>query len=161
MVFDTSFYTALYAKGRIRENAFISSTVGFLVLPVSYVLFKIGFSPLAVAWSLFGAYGIIGLVVKPILIIKIAGYTWKDIFSVFKPCFKVFVISSILPVFLYVNKESLFTNEIIGFACLAATSICSVCCCVWFLGLDKKMRNMLIENVKSRLTKKQRRVDEP
>ena len=44
-VFDTSFYTALYAKGRIKENALISPLIGFLVFPIVYLLFKSGYTP--------------------------------------------------------------------------------------------------------------------
>ena len=49
-VFDTSFYTALYAKGRIKENALISPMISLLSFPVVFVLFKMGASPLALSW---------------------------------------------------------------------------------------------------------------
>ena len=42
-VFDTSFYRALYAKGRLRENALISPTLVFLQFPIIYLLFKFGY----------------------------------------------------------------------------------------------------------------------
>ena len=40
-VFDVSFYRALYAKGRIKENALISPTLGFIRFPIVYLLFKL------------------------------------------------------------------------------------------------------------------------
>lgn len=45
-VFDTSFYTALYAKGQLKQNALISPMLGFVVFPITYILFKFGYSPL-------------------------------------------------------------------------------------------------------------------
>lgn len=149
-VFDSSFYMALYAKGRIRENAFVSPIIAFMVLPVTYFLFKCGSSPLVIAWTLFAAYGIIGLVVKPILIIKIVGYTWKDVFSVFKPCSRVFVVSSVVPFSLYHNKELLFTEEIVKFICLTGVSVLSVCCSAWICGLDSDVRQRVVSVIKKK-----------
>ena len=88
-VFDTSFYTALYAKGQIRENAFISPTVGFIAFPIIYVLFRLGFSPVCLAMINMIGYILLGLIIKPILIIRIVDYKWKDIFDVFIP--KIFI----------------------------------------------------------------------
>ena len=90
-VFDTSFYRALYAKGRLKENALISPTLGFIQFPVIYLLFKFGFSPVALSWACLITYAMLGLIIKPILIIKIVDYKWRDIFSVFIPCLKVVV----------------------------------------------------------------------
>ena len=58
-VFDASFYTALYAKGRIRENALISPTLGFLAFPITYILFRIGCSPTSLAVILLINYAIL------------------------------------------------------------------------------------------------------
>ena len=38
-VFDVSFYTALYAKGQLKENALISPMLNLLAFPVVYFLF--------------------------------------------------------------------------------------------------------------------------
>lgn len=77
-VFDTSFYTALYAKGRL---ALISPTLGFISFPIIYILFKMGYSPISLSWANLITYAIIGVIIKPILIIKIVNYSWKDIWG--------------------------------------------------------------------------------
>lgn len=69
-VFDTSFYTALYAKGRLRENALISPTLGFISFPIIYFLFKAGYSPVALSWASLLTYAVLGVIVKPILVVK-------------------------------------------------------------------------------------------
>lgn len=140
-VFDTSFYTALYAKGRIRENALISPTLGFLAFPISYILFRYGFSPTVLAFVLLVIYAILGLLVKPILVIKIVDYNWNDILKVFIPCLFVTVISSILPLVIYLFRNTLFDNVIVYFISLIIISIFSVAVTVWFIGMDKNMRN--------------------
>lgn len=79
-VFDTSFYRALYAKGRLKENALISPTLGFIQFPIVYLLFKAGCSPIALSWASLIVYAILGVIIKPLLIIKIVDYTWKDMY---------------------------------------------------------------------------------
>lgn len=149
-VFDTSFYTALYANGRIRENALISPTLGFLAFPITYVLFRLGCSPTALAVVLLIIYAILGLLVKPILVIKIVDYKWNDIFKVFVPCFFVTVISSILPVVIYIYRKTLFDNVISYFISLIFISTFSVAVTVWFLGMDKDLRNKVKSIVRLR-----------
>lgn len=50
------------------------------------------------AWCSLCCYSILGLVVKPYLVIKIVGYTWKDIWKVFKACLLVTCCSFPIPV---------------------------------------------------------------
>ena len=112
-VFDTSFYTALYAKGRLKENALISPTFGLLRFPLIYLLFLHGFSPVALSWASLITYAILGLIVKPILIVKIADYTYKDVLSVFKPCLNVSLIAVTLSVFInYIMRPITFLTFI-------------------------------------------------
>jgi len=143
-VFDTSFYRALYAKGRLKENALISPTLGFIQFPIVYVLFRMGFSPIALSWASLIMYAIVGMIVKPILIIKIVDYKWRDIFSVFIPCFKVVVCSLPLPLlaYYYLDKES-----IISFVIVVIVSVLSVLIATWFTGMNANMKNRIIEVV--------------
>ena len=94
-VFDRSFYVPLYVKGQLKENAILTSLFDFLPFPVVFVLFKIGYSPVALSWAYLISSVIIGLIVKPILIIKLVDYTWREVFSVFVPCLRVTLIAVI------------------------------------------------------------------
>ncbi len=147
-VFDSSFYTALYAKGQLRENALISPTVGFLIFPIVYFLFKAGHSPVVLSWVTLIAYAIIGLVIKPILIIRIVNYKLIDILRVFFSCFLVTIIAIPVPVFIFtlINR-----NSIIGFVMMAIISVSSVFVSVYFVGLNKDMRKKLVLNIYGRL----------
>lgn len=144
-VFDTSFYRALYAKGRLRENALISPTLGLVRFPIIYLLFKFGFSPVALSWASLITYAVLGLVVKPILVIKIVDYEWKDIFSVFVPCLKVVVCSLPFPLLFYCKFDN---DSIASFVLIVCASVISVAVAAWFVGLEREMQKMLMDKVK-------------
>lgn len=150
-VFDTSFYTALYAKGRIKENAMISPTVLFLAFPLIYILFRMGYSPVCLAWVMLLVYALIGLVIKPLLIVKVANYTWQDIFSVYYPCLKVTLIALPIPLVLYHYQDCVLQFVWLRFWVLSAVSVMSVGLSVWLLGIDKPMRQRLISFVISKM----------
>ena len=150
-VFDSSFYTALYAKGQLKENAIISPTMGFLVFPIVYFLFKAGYSPVALSWAYLASYALLGLVIKPMLIIKIVDYTWKDIFSVFIPCLFVSAISVALSFLL----DRLFDKStLIGFLMEAISIVLVVLIVCYIVGLDKAMRMKLNGLVRNKLMRK-------
>lgn len=153
-VFDTSFYKALYAKGRLRENALLSPTCLFLNFVIVYIFFKLGYSPVALSWSTMVFYAVIGLVVKPILLIKIVDYKWTDILSVVWPCLKVFILSLIIPIGLNIYIKSVDMLEFATFALIVTTCLLSVACVVWFVGLNAEMRVKLLGVVKNKLHKK-------
>ena len=145
-VFDTSFYRALYAKGQLRENALISPTIGFLCFPVVYILFKMGYPPVTLSWASLVMYAVLGLIVKPILIIRIVNYTWRDIFSVFIPCLKVTLAA--LPIPLIVNNFLDNYSLLTGFILKVLISIASVVCASWFLGIPSSQRVILVNHLK-------------
>ena len=153
-VFDTSFYRALYAKGQLRENALISPTLGFIQFPIVYVLFKFGCSPVALSWASLAAFALLGLIIKPILTIRIVDYTWKDIFSVFIPCIKVTLASlpfSILAYYWFKNSN----NTLQSFCVISAISVLSVLCSSWYLGMEGPMREKVVEMLKKKIGRQQ------
>lgn len=149
-VFDTSFYRALYAKGQIRENALISPTIGFIQFPVVYVLFKMGFSPVVLSWASLIMYALLGIVIKPILIIKIVDYKWSDVLSVFKPCLYVTLASLPLPLAAYYWLKG-HDSMVLSFCVITAVSVLSVACASWYLGMDKPMRQKVMEMVRKKI----------
>lgn len=145
-VFDTSFYTALYAKGQLRENALVSPTVGFLTFPVIYLLFKIGCSPVSLSWAMLLAYALLGFIIKPLLLIRIVNYTWADIWQVFRPCLIVTIVSLPIPLFVdyfWISLENLWQDLL-----LLLTSLICIGVSVWFFGLDMNMRELVVKRIK-------------
>lgn len=136
-VFDTSFYTALYAKGRLRENALTSPTLGFMIFPITYVFFKLGYSPLVLSWTSLAVYAILGMVQKPWLIMKMVDYKWKEIWGVYRSCLIVTVASLPIPIIIYRLVD---TTQVVYFILLGLVCLISVALSVFFLGIDKATR---------------------
>lgn len=136
-VFDTSFYTALYAKGRLRENALTSPTLGFMIFPITYVFFKLGYSPLILSWTSLAVYAILGMVQKPWLIMKMVDYKWKEIWGVYRSCLIVTVASLPIPIITYKLVD---TSQIVYIILLGLVCLISVALSAFFLGIDKAMR---------------------
>ena len=150
-VFDTSFYTALYAKGQIRENAIISPMVGFLAFPIMFLLFKLGFSPESMAWVSMVGVALLGLIIKPFLIIKIVEYTWKDIFSVFFPCLKVTLASLPVPIMSYFILQG--SEMFLNFTLLVIVSVLSVLLSIWFLGINASQQESLMKIINQKMSR--------
>lgn len=140
-VFDTSFYTALYAKGRLRENALTSPTLGFMIFPITYVFFKLGYSPLVLSWTSLVIYAILGIIVKPWLIIKIVDYKCSEIWSVYRSCLIVTVASLPIPIIIYRLVDS---TQVVYFILLGLLCLLSVVFSAFFLGIDKAMRKKVL-----------------
>lgn len=149
-IFDVSFYRAIYAKGQLKENALISPTLLFVQFPIVYFLFKNGYSPVALSWASLITYALLGLVVKPILIIKIVNYSWRDILSVFIPCFKVTLVSLPMPLLSYYCFHD-GQYVLVSFCSITVISVISVLISCWYLGIDKSIRSKLIHIVKKKI----------
>ena len=139
-VFDRSLFMPLYAKGRMKENALITPAIDFAVFPIVYVLFRNGFSPVALSWAYLVDYAIIGLLVKPILVIKIVDYKWSDILSVFVPCLIVSVVATVLT---FVINRIIDSSSFSGFVFETLLIVLIVCLTTYTLGFDKEMRKKL------------------
>ena len=148
-VFDVSFYTALYAKGQLKENALISPMLNLLAFPVVYLLFENGFSPVALSWAYLIVYVLAGLLIKPLLIVKIVDYKWNEILSVFIRCFWV-TVSAAIPSF-FMNKL-LDSSTVKGFVSELLLLVVIVVISIYTVGLDeimrKKIQNFIWSKVK-------------
>lgn len=152
-VFDVSFYRALYAKGRIKENALISPMLGIIMFPIIYYLFRLGYSPVVLSWASLLIFALAGLIIKPIMVVKIVEYKWTDIISVFKPCFCVTIASIPIPLLAYILIDNFIDNIILSFLINVVVSVISVAIATWFLGLSESMKKMAISFVKSKFNR--------
>ncbi|MBR2524227.1 MAG: hypothetical protein IKE53_07315 [Clostridiales bacterium] len=139
---DISLYAPIYASGRIRENAIISPIFDFLQLPVVYILFILGYPPIALAWVSAIAYAVLGIVVKPILVHKVVEYGYGEIIKVLCRCALVTTLSLILPAAIssMLDSGSIYDSIIIMISALLSVTIM-----VWIAGLEKTARKELTE----------------
>lgn len=147
-VFDRSFYVPLYAKGQMKENAILTPMINFLSFPIVYVLFRKGFPPETLSWAYLISYAIIGLLVKPTLIIRYVDYKWKEIASVLLVCFIVTIVALIPTIFLICFFPA---TSLIKFLIDASLIILIVVIVVYLIGLDKQTRNKINSFVISKL----------
>ena len=110
---DTSFYTGLYACGRVRENALISPSLYFIQFVVVYFLFKVGFSPISLSIAGIVTCAVSAIVVKPLLLKKYANYTFKSVYGCIVKCIITTIIVLPLPIVLVMYRENNIWNFII------------------------------------------------
>lgn len=146
-VFDSSLYTALYAVGRLKENALLSPLLGFIQFPVIYLLFKVGYSPVVLSWSNLIVYALLGLIVKPVLAVKVARYDWRNLYVMYKKCLIVTLTNLPIPIYLYRVLEMSSWQANIGM--VMVTLIVSVLC-IYSIGIDRAMKNKVLSYIKNR-----------
>mgnify|MGYP002509995312 CR=1 FL=1 len=149
--FDTSLYVPIYANGRIKENAIISPLFDFIQLPVVYVLFKLGYPPIALAWVEALACVSLGIVIKPILVHVIVKYSYKEIMLMILRCMMVTVLAVIAPI---ITSRFLDGNTVVGFFVILLISLASVGMVVWIIGIDQQMKRLLMGWVREKLSRK-------
>lgn len=150
-VFDTSLYTALYAKGRMKENALVSPVLGILSFPVMYILFKTGHSPVSMAWIMLIIGAILSFFVKPILVIKYVDYKLSDIIPLFKTCALVTFSAVIVPLLFYYYKDIVLPeNDFLYITSITFISFTSILTSIWFLGLSKNNKESIIRFIKKK-----------
>ena len=145
---DTSLYTPIYAKGRIKENAIICPIFDALQLPVVYILFKMGAPAISLAWVELTACIVLGVVIKPILVHLIVKYEYKEIMLMIGHCAEVTIMACFAP---SVASKVLNPNTIIGFLGIGFISMISLGMVIWFIGLDRNMKKMLLNLAKEKI----------
>ncbi len=149
-VFEQSFYTAFTAKGEIRESTIWSVSIGYLTFPIVYILFKFGFSPVSLARVMLITTLLSACVIKPILLVKRLNYRVGELIGLMSKCLLVSFISIPVPLLVYLNQD-IFISRILAFVCIVLVSVISVSLSVWFFGLERQTRSMLINNISKRL----------
>lgn len=147
-VFDTGLYMSLYAKGQLKENALISPLLGFLSFPVIYWLFKKGYGPVSLSWVFLIVHVVLGLVIKPILAVRIANYRPKEIFRMFLLCFIISIIVFPVPLFLAWRLE----DNWISFLLISFLSTAIISVSVFYLGIESDHRVKILSALKNKLS---------
>ena len=123
--------------------------LNLLAFPVVYFLFENGLSPVEISWAYLIVYVLAGLLIKPLLIVKIVDYKWNEILSVFIRCFWV-TVSAAIPSF-FMNKL-LDSSTVKGFVSELLLLVVIVVISIYTVGLDeimrKKIQNFIWSKVK-------------
>ena len=88
--------------------------------------------------------------IKPILVHLIVEYDYKEIMLMIGQCGLATLLACIFPV---ASFKILDPNSVIGFLGIGLTCMISLGLVIWFIGLDKYMKKMLLTLVQEKLIK--------
>lgn len=141
--------TGLHATGRIRTYMIVVGTVEFMCFPITYIAFKIGFSPLS-AYYVYAAVYIVLVFLRLHLIkvlIQIKAYDF--ITNVLLKVILVSMLSIIVPAIVFLSLEESFYRLII----LTCASSMSIAVCVFTIGMEENERKRTINVIRNKLIK--------
>lgn len=134
---QSSFFMAFYAHGRLKLNTVLTTLIYFIQFPVVYILFKFGYSPVSLSIACLLTDILLGVVLQPILLNRMLGYSLHDLLQVFIPCIKISFFSIILPFIFYYLVD---IHTIIGFFIVGFTCVVSVVLSAWIWGLEEDIQ---------------------
>jgi hypothetical protein len=146
----SSLITAVAATGRVRKYEVVVSGMMLMIVPVSYVVLRMGGLP----WMVFVVYlSIVVLafiailtIVLPMINLKLRDYLTHAL----SPCVVVLLLSLIVPICLKLFlPQGLIYSFIVIFLTVISTSIVS-----FVFGLDAEVRGLIVNKVNSIINKK-------
>ncbi len=134
---------AISATGDIKRYQIITGSLMISVVPVAYVVLKMGGAP----WSVFAVYLLIAIIAffaTLYIVLPKIYLDFKDYFhNVLRPCIAVLLLSLISPMMM-----KLFTNSgmLYSFLNISITVVITGVLC-YMIGIDKEMRILMKEKV--------------
>lgn len=140
--------SAIQATGKIKTWCIVVGTLFLLVIPISYFLFKIGYSPTVP--MVVNIIIIIFVFCIRLFLVKriIPKFSIKE--YIFKFCFVSFVIaglSSILPIWIHYS----FNEGFLRFILVSGSFAITLCFLSYFIALDKQTRGELLLWIRNKL----------
>lgn len=134
--YDVTFFQIFQAEGRLKENAILCPVMDFIGLAVVYIYYSMHGNVLAIAWCMVILTIAQGCWLKPFLAVRYFGYKWHDFIVVFFNNFKVFLVSIVVPLFLYCTlNKSIYESFFIIMVAFVSSLLSS-----YFIGLSKQDR---------------------
>ena len=131
--------TSVAATGKVKKYELVVSGLMLTILPMSYVVLKMGGQP----WSVFVvylatlifSYAAIFYIVLPMIKLRLIDYVYHAV----KPCAIVLLLSVIVPALLKIQPER---SLLISFVTIALTVVSTGFFC-YKIGLDQELRNLI------------------
>ena len=144
--------TAINATGQVKYISIVNGTIYILVLPVSYVLLKIGFGP-TIPFILNIVFLVLGHTIFTMIIVKwlMPFFEIKQFFiQVLLRCAFITLLSAPVPLLLHWMIEDGITKFII----VCFVSVIWTACVIYLLGLKKEERSLLNNLVSRKIINK-------
>ena len=150
MILGNTSYTAIMATGRIKHYQLVITLVGFLVFPITWILYKQGF-------KVESTYYIYILIYSILILIRL--YYLKVLIKLPPLHFIKYVLIKVvyltIPAFLIpLIFTHYFSPSIIRLIFTCIISIFSNFVFIYYLGLNKNEREFLIDKVKQKISHK-------
>ena len=144
-------YCAQQATGKIKNFQLVTGTLMFMILPVSYIVLKLGSNPESIYYVYFFILAIVQVVsifmVGNIIKMSLREYSKE----VALPLIYVVTASIIAPTLLL---QIVSGNNITSFLSVSVTCVISTALSIYFLGLKPSEKNMVKNKVSSLLKKR-------
>ncbi len=141
--------TANGATGEIRMYYVVCGTMLILILPISYVVLRMGLP----AYSVFIVHFIVEVVTQMLRLVMVRKRLRMPILEyvrkVYVPVACVLITAAILPVLTFESLEAGFVQ----FVAVGIVSVISVAACSFVIGLDRQERDFCVEKAKLFLSK--------
>ena len=143
---SSSTYIPFVASGKLKLNAITGTITGFGYFIILYVLLRLGSGALWVQWLYLILMLLSVFWLRPYLLHKEVGFTYKEVYSCIWECFRPMVVASIIAVgIMYFFNETLPQQ-----ACLFALVFIETCIVAW-LFIDRQMRRYFINMIKTKI----------
>lgn len=136
----------VWATGKVRKYYIVTSLIGPLVFPLSYILFALGFSAEWAYWAFIFVYAAL-IPIRLNILKELTGFQPSMFYKeVIMPALYVTILSFIIPGGLYWYLENNVFNNIM----IILSSLLSVALCVYAWGLEKKEKEYMIKKISTR-----------
>ena len=138
---NSQYITALMATGKIKYYQIVVGCIIIMVLPLSYIVLKLGGSPTSVIWVMMVISAISGLVRIQFCCRQI-GFSFSTLVkSVWLPILFTLLLAVPLPLFVRLH---FFENEnLLGFIINILIAVASILLVSWYITLSKHERKTL------------------
>lgn len=148
-VLGNTLTTAQSATGVIKKSAIVTSLLTFAEFPLTYMLFKLGFSPIYCYVIHLVVYSCL-VFVKIYLVKNLIGITYKTYIN--EVIFKTLIVTLgalVVPLLIYtIYPSTVWRMLFVVFISFISTTICT-----YFLGMKKNEQLQLVEFLKVRLNR--------
>ena len=140
---------AIHATGKIRNYQLICSTLLIAIVPVAYIVLKLGGAPYTV-FIVHIALGFMAMICRIILANKVIAVSFLEFTKQTAiPIINVTLFAILLPIV----THYCINNNIIRFFVVGFTSVVVVCSCIYLLGITPSERKLATEKIKNILHK--------
>lgn len=137
-------WVSVLATGNLKKYQLYDSTIQILVLPTSYLIYKFMATPAYSVYLILLLFNAIGLAIRAGIVLPMIRQNIKAyIAKVILPLIIVTATS-----FLFSFASSILTRGIsYNFIIIVSASVIITLCITWFVGINKKERNYILQHV--------------